>query len=139
MSAAPAAKRARAHALDATVSTLEVPGLGVPNGMFVMADGTRLVSTEQNTLQLLTPAGLLANIAGDEDEEEGFEDGKGANARFSMPGGMTVDAAGHIVVADPRKPRPAPRVQDRRGQHAGRQRGVGLSRRAGRCRALPLP
>ena len=64
MSAAPAAKRARAHALDATVSTLEVPGLGVPNGMFVMADGTRLVSTEQHTLQLLTPAGQLALIAG---------------------------------------------------------------------------
>jgi DNA-binding beta-propeller fold protein YncE len=41
----------------------------------------------------------LELIAGDEDEE-GFEDGKGANARFSMPGGMTVDAAGHIVVAD---------------------------------------
>ena len=100
MSAAPAAKRARAHALDATVSTLEVPGLGVPNGMFVMADGTRLVSTEQHTLQLLTPAGQLALIAGDEDEDAGFEDGKGANARFNCPNGMTVDAAGHIVVTD---------------------------------------
>ena len=30
----------------------------------------------------------------------GFEDGKGANARFNSPCGMTVDAAGHIVVAD---------------------------------------
>jgi hypothetical protein len=40
MSAAPAAKRARATALDAAVSTLEVPGLGVPWGTFVMADAT---------------------------------------------------------------------------------------------------
>ena len=60
----PAAERARAPALDAAVSTLEVPGLDEPYGMFVMADGTRLVSTEQHTLQLLTPAGQLALIAG---------------------------------------------------------------------------
>ena len=99
MTAPPAAKRARAPALDAAVSTLEVPGLGQPYGMFAMADGTRLVSTEQHTLQLLTPAGQLALIAGGEDEE-GFEDGKGANARFNDPYGMTVDAAGHIVVVD---------------------------------------
>ena len=99
MTAPPAAKRARAPALDAAVSTLEVPGLDEPNGMFVMADGTRLVCTSKNTLQLLTPAGQLALIAGGEDEE-GFEDGKGANARFYCPCGMTVDAAGHIVVAD---------------------------------------
>ena len=99
MTAPPAAKRARAPALDIAVSTLEVPGLGVPWGLLVLADGTRLVGTEQNTLQLLTPAGQLALIAG-EDEEEGFEDGKGANARFRDPCGMTVDSAGHIVVAD---------------------------------------
>ena len=99
MSAARAAKRGRAPALDAAVSTLEVPGLGQPFGMFVMADGTRLVTTSKHTLQLLTPAGQLALIAGDEDED-GFEDGKGANARFNDPNGMTVDAAGHIVVAD---------------------------------------
>jgi hypothetical protein len=100
MTAQPAAKRARAPALDAAVSTLEVPGLGSSWSLFVLADGTRLVGTEQNTLQLLTPAGQLALIAGDEDEEQGFEDGKGANARFSMPCGMTLDSAGHIVVAN---------------------------------------
>ena len=69
MTAPPAAKRARAPALDAAVSTLEVPGLGHPRGMFVMADGTRLVSTEQHTLQLLTPAGQLALVVGGEDED----------------------------------------------------------------------
>ena len=51
MIAPPAAERARAPALDAAVSTLEVPGLGHPNGMFVMADGNRLVSTSKHTLQ----------------------------------------------------------------------------------------
>jgi hypothetical protein len=100
MTAQPAAKRARPPALDAAVSTLEVPELGNFFGLFVMADGNCLVSTRQHTLQLLTPAGQLALIAGDEDEDAGFEDGKGANARFYNPCGMTVDAAGHIVVAD---------------------------------------
>ena len=33
---------------------------GMPNGLFVLADGTRLVSTTENTLQLLTPSGQLA-------------------------------------------------------------------------------
>jgi hypothetical protein len=90
----------RASALNTAVSTLEVPGLGQPYGLFVLADGTRLVSTLQNSLQLLTPAGQLALIAGDEDKDAGFEGGKGANSRFCDPCGMTVDAAGHIVVTD---------------------------------------
>jgi len=103
MTAPPAAKRARAPALDAAVSTLEVPGLGVPWGLLVLADGTRLVGTAQNRLQLLTPAGLLATLAGgEEDDDDGVTlvDGKGPAARFYDPCGMTVDSAGHIVVAD---------------------------------------
>ena len=82
MSAAPAAKRARGPALDAAVSTLAVPGLGWLNDLFVLADGSWLVSTAGNTLQLLTPSGWRTLIAGSE-EEEGFEDGEGAAARFN--------------------------------------------------------
>jgi sugar lactone lactonase YvrE len=100
MTAPPAAKRARASALDAAVSTLEVPGLGQPQDMFVMADGTRLFSTDQHTLQLLTPAGWLTNIAGSNDDDQKFVDGQRPAARFNGPASMTVDAAGHIVVVD---------------------------------------
>ena len=64
MSAARVANSASPPALSAAVSTLEVPGLGDPYGMFVMSDGNCLVSTMQNTLQLLTPTGQLALIAG---------------------------------------------------------------------------
>jgi hypothetical protein len=60
MCAAPAARRARPPALGVAVSTLEGPGLGQPYGLLVLADGTRLVGTVQNRLQLLTPAGLFA-------------------------------------------------------------------------------
>ena len=81
----------------------------------MLADGTRVISTEQNRLQLLTPAGLLATLAGgndhddcdDDDDDDAtlrydasLVDGQGPAARFNEPGGMTVDAAGHIVVVD---------------------------------------
>ena len=57
---APAAKRAHTSALDAAVSTLEVPGLSDPGGLLVLANGNCLVSTLQHKMQLLTPSGQLA-------------------------------------------------------------------------------
>jgi hypothetical protein len=74
MTAPPAAKRGCPPALSAAVSTLEVPGLGQPYGILVLADGTRVISTEQNRLQLLTPAGLLATIAGGNDHDDCDDD-----------------------------------------------------------------
>jgi hypothetical protein len=46
------------------------------------------------------PAGWLFSIAGNEEVDESFEDGKVPSGRFNCPAGMTVDAAGHIVVVD---------------------------------------
>jgi hypothetical protein len=46
---------------------------------------------------------MLATLAGgsdDDDDDATLVDGEGPAARFSCPVGMTVDAAGHIVVAD---------------------------------------
>ena len=76
MSAAPAAKRARAPALDAAVSTLAVPGLGKPNGLFVLEDGNRLVSAG-HVLRELGPSGLISSLAG-RSCESGKQDGPGA-------------------------------------------------------------
>ena len=45
MAACSDAKRARPAALEATVTTVTIPGLGKPNGMFVVGDGTRLFSS----------------------------------------------------------------------------------------------
>ena len=53
-----AAKRARPAALDAAATTFVVPGLGMPYGIFVLADGNRLVaSSSKNTILQLAPAG----------------------------------------------------------------------------------
>ncbi len=92
-----------------------MPGLGSPFCLFVMADCNCLVSTDQDTLQLLTSAGQLALIAGnaaqrvdiDSDNEDDnvthvstLVDWKGPATRFNWLCGVTVDVAGHIVVAD---------------------------------------
>jgi len=79
----------------------------------VLADGTRLVITEQHTLLHITPSGRLATIAGyaekdvdaEEDEDDknmqgGFLDARGTRARFNNPCGITVDRAGSVVLAD---------------------------------------
>ena len=52
-----AAELARPTALEATVTTVTIPGLGLPDGMFVLGDGTRLFSSGHAILQL-TPSGI---------------------------------------------------------------------------------
>jgi hypothetical protein len=94
-----ASKRARGAALEAVVTTESITGLGDVYGMFVLADGTRLFTTSKHTLDLQLPStGMPATIAGR--KEDGFEDGKGADARFASPDGFTVDRAGDIVLSD---------------------------------------
>jgi len=113
-----ASKRARARSLEATVTTINIPGLENPNGIFVLADGTLLVTTRQHTLLQIALSGRLATIAGyaekeedaeaDEDEEEaqdgnmkgGYLHAMSARARFNTPSGLTVDWAGSVVVVD---------------------------------------
>ena len=100
MAACSAAKRPRPTALEANVTTVTIPGLGSPEGIFVLADGTRLFSSGHTILQL-PPSGRLATIAGDPQEEEGaLKDGQGIFARFNCPEGLTVDRADNVVVAD---------------------------------------
>ena len=43
---------------------------------------------------------MSATIAGNSEEGEGFEDGLGTGARFSVPNGITVDLCGNIVLGD---------------------------------------
>ena len=98
MSAPPAAKRARPPALDAVVSTVAAPGLGKPNGLFVLADGT-LLACAGHSIRVLAPSGILSVLAGN-NTSSGKQDGPGADARFHGPDGITVDPAGNVVVVD---------------------------------------
>jgi sugar lactone lactonase YvrE len=82
------------------VTTLAVPGLGVPLGIFVLADGTRLFSSLMKTILLLLPSGRLTTLAGNKGEVGELKDGEGISACFKCPLGLTVDRAGNVVVAD---------------------------------------
>jgi hypothetical protein len=100
MSAPPAAKRARPPALDAVVSTVAAPGLGKPNGLFVLADGT-LLACAKHSIRVLAPSGIVpAGTFAGSNTRSGKEDGPGADARFHNPDGITVDPAGNVVVVD---------------------------------------
>lgn len=50
-----------------------------------------------NRIRKITPAGVVSTLAG---STRGYEDGSGANAKFSEPRGITVDLQGTIYVAD---------------------------------------
>jgi len=97
---APVPRRVHSPALDITVSTVVAPGLGTPNGIFVLADGTRLASAG-HSLRLLAPSGLVpAGTFAGNNGSSGKQDGPGADARFNIPTGIAVDTAGRVVVAD---------------------------------------
>ena len=98
MTDAPAAKRTRAQALDATVSTVIIVGMGRHSSLFVQSDGTRLVSTFEHTILAISRSGRPSLIAGSKGKKR-TNDGDGTSAQFAMPCGLTVDKAGNIVVA----------------------------------------
>jgi DNA-binding beta-propeller fold protein YncE len=95
-----AAKRARPSALEASVGTIAIPGLGQTSGIFVLPDGTRLFSSANNTVLQLAPSGRLSTIAGSNQKKRELKDGEGTSARFNDPKGLTVDRAGNVVVVD---------------------------------------
>jgi hypothetical protein len=98
MSAPSAAKRARPTALEATVTTLAVPGLSEASGIFVLADDTRLFSSSPSTILQLAPSGRLSTIDGNKDEVGGLKDGEGISARFKGISGLTVDRTGSVLL-----------------------------------------
>ena len=101
MSAPPVSKRVRPAALNAVVTTLAVPGLGQPTGIFVLADGNRLVaSSSEDTIFQLPPSDRLATLTGNRCELGELKDGEGIAARFNPPYDLKVDRAGNVVVAD---------------------------------------
>lgn len=79
-----------------------VAQLYLPFGLASDADGNLYCSeggAGGNTIRKITPAGTVTTLAGLA-RATGSADGKGADARFNGPGGLAVDAAGNVYVAD---------------------------------------
>ncbi|MCC6989029.1 MAG: immunoglobulin domain-containing protein [Acidobacteria bacterium] len=104
-----------------------------PSGVAVDASGNVYVADAGNgTIRKITPAGAVSTLAG-QPGMVGSEDGAGAAARFYSPGGVAVDGAGHVYVADTfnhrvRKISPAGNVTTLAGQGtAGSANGTGTA------------
>jgi sugar lactone lactonase YvrE len=58
-----------------------------------------VADTMNNTIRKITPDGAVSTLAGSAGSS-GSADGKGSAARFDMPGGIALDGAGNLYVAD---------------------------------------
>jgi len=73
---------------------------GLASGIAADTAGTVYVAdTTSHTIRQITPAGVVTTLAGLA-EHPGFADGTGGAARFFDPGGVAVDSAGTVYVAD---------------------------------------
>ncbi|HEY9855796.1 MAG TPA: hypothetical protein V6D05_08685, partial [Stenomitos sp.] len=70
-----------------------------PTSLALDAAGNLLVSdTDNYRVRRITPGGTVSTVAGS--SVQGSQDGPIATAQFSYPMGVTVDANGHLYVAD---------------------------------------
>ena len=55
---------------------------------------------DNNTIRMITPAGVVTTFAGAPDGSVGSVDGAGNASRFNQPNGVAVDGSGNVYVAD---------------------------------------
>jgi len=83
------------------INSVVCKDLGQINGMLIQDDNI-YVTTDRNTFNAVLPSGQFLHLAGALDCSEGFEDGKGADARFDQPHGIApfpgIDGA--FLIAD---------------------------------------
>ena len=71
-----------------------------PSGVAVDSAGNLYVADRPNyTIRKITSGGVVTTLAGSAGER-GCDDGTGSAARFYFPGGVAVDSAGNLYVAD---------------------------------------
>lgn len=80
---------------DGTGSAAE---FGAPNGIVVAPSGNIYVTDYLATVRQITPGGVVTTITGQ--AGGGYVDGLATVAEFAHPGGIAIDGAGNLYVAD---------------------------------------
>jgi len=98
---------------------------------------------QAETVIVSTLAGPTGDVREDDARFAGFADGKGENARFFMPSGITLDAAGILYVVDSgnhriRKVTPAGEVTTLAGSRPGFADGKGQKARFSSLRGITI-
>ena len=89
-----------ARAFGSTDGTGSAARFSNPSGVAVDAGGNVYVADAGNdTLREITPGGVVTTLAGTPGAS-GSADGQGSAAQFYAPGGVAVDSAGNLYVAD---------------------------------------
>jgi len=112
-----------------------------PNDVTVDASGTIYVADTQNhRIRKITPSGAVTTLAG---SIQGFVDGAGTAARFSLPQGIVASPSGTVYVADSsnnriRKITPAGEVTTFAGSTQGSADGSGAAAQFNNPRGLAI-
>ncbi|MGV3523075.1 MAG: hypothetical protein ACO1RX_02565 [Candidatus Sericytochromatia bacterium] len=70
-----------------------------PRAIEIDANGTLyLLEADQHRIRKITPDGLVSTLAGG--AQAGYQDGKGAEARFNQPYDLALTASGELLVSD---------------------------------------
>lgn len=80
--------------------TAEGARFDMPQSVAMDSAGVLYVADRENhTIRKVMPSGMVTTLAG-QAGESGDDDGKGAQAAFNTPQGLTVDGGGKVIVAD---------------------------------------
>ncbi len=80
--------------------------LNFPTGVVVDDAGNVFIAdTSNHRVRKINPAGIISTVLGTGSPGIGGDDGPGINAVLNAPGGMALDAAGNLYVADQRNHR----------------------------------
>ena len=97
LTASNSAGSANSNAITLTVTTPAIPG---PNGLTIDSSGKLYLSdSSNNTIQVITTAGVATVLAGSAGQQ-GANDGSAGAALFRQPGGVVLDLSGNLFVAD---------------------------------------